>query len=91
MTGKFGCGVQSEAGQRITQFYQENTLVIANTPFQQHKTTTHGHQWTVNTEIRLIVFFVAEDGRIYIFSKNKALELTMAQIMNSLLQNAGLN
>ena len=37
VTGKFGLGVQNEAGQRITEFCQENTLVIANTFFQQHK------------------------------------------------------
>ena len=35
VTGKFG--VQNEAGQRLTEFCQENTLVIANTLFQQHK------------------------------------------------------
>ena len=32
--GKFGLGVQSEAGQRLIEFCQENTLVIANTLFQ---------------------------------------------------------
>ena len=37
VTGKFGLGVQNEAGQRLTEFCQENTLVIANTLFQQHK------------------------------------------------------
>jgi len=37
ITGKFGLGVQNEAGQSIIEFYQENTLVIANTLFQQHK------------------------------------------------------
>ena len=36
VTGMFGCGVQNEAGQRLTEFCQENTLVIANTLFQQH-------------------------------------------------------
>ena len=36
VTGKFGPGVQNEAGQRLIDFCQENTLVIANT-FQQHK------------------------------------------------------
>ena len=36
-TGKFGLGVQNEAGQRLTEFCQENTLVMANTLFQQHK------------------------------------------------------
>ena len=37
VTGKFGLGVQNEAGQRLTEFFQENTLVIVNTLFQQHK------------------------------------------------------
>ena len=37
VTGKFGFGVQNEAGQRLTEFCQENTLVIANTLFQQHE------------------------------------------------------
>ena len=37
VTGKFGPGVQNEAGQRLTEFCQENALVIANTLFQQHK------------------------------------------------------
>ena len=35
--GKFGLGVQNEAGQRLKEFCQENTLVMANTLFQQHK------------------------------------------------------
>ena len=37
VTGKFGLGVQNEAEQRLTEFCQENALVIANTLFQQHK------------------------------------------------------
>ena len=37
VTGKFGLGVQNEAGQRLTEFCQENALVIANNLFQQHK------------------------------------------------------
>ena len=37
VTGKFGLGVQNEAGQRLIEFCQGNTLVIANTLFQQHK------------------------------------------------------
>ena len=37
VTGKFGLAVQNEAGQRLTEFCQENTLVIENTLFQQHK------------------------------------------------------
>ena len=37
VTGKFGLGEQNEAGKRLTEFCQENALVIANTLFQQHK------------------------------------------------------
>ena len=37
VTGKFGLGVQNEAEQRLTEFFQENALVIANIFFQQHR------------------------------------------------------
>ena len=37
ITGKLGLGVRNEAGQRITEFCQENALIIAHTLFQQHK------------------------------------------------------
>ena len=37
VTGNFDLGVQNEAGQRLTEFCQENALVMANTLFQQHK------------------------------------------------------
>ena len=48
VTGKFGLGIQNEAGQRLIEFCQENALVIANILFQQHKrklytwTSPHG-------------------------------------------------
>ena len=44
LTGKFGLGVQNEAGQRLIEFCQENALVIPNTLFQQHKRTLY--TWT---------------------------------------------
>ena len=44
VTDKLGLGVQNEGGQRLIEFCQENALVIANTLFQQHKTTFH--TWT---------------------------------------------
>ena len=44
VTGKFDLGVQNEAGQRLTEFCQENALVIADTLFQQHKRRLH--TWT---------------------------------------------
>ena len=45
VTGKFGLGVQNEERQRLTEFCQENTLVIANTHFQQHKRRLY--TWTI--------------------------------------------
>ena len=39
VTGKFGLGMQNEAGQRLLEFCQENALVIANTLFQKHEKT----------------------------------------------------
>ena len=41
ITGKFGLGVQNEADQRLTEFCQENALVIVNTLFQQREKTLH--------------------------------------------------
>ena len=44
VTGKFVLGVQNEAGHRLIEFCQKNTVVIANTLFQQHKRTLY--TWT---------------------------------------------
>ena len=64
VTGKFGLGMQNEAGQRLIEFCQENALVIANTPSSNNtrEDSTHGHHQMVDTEIRLIIFFAAKDG-----------------------------
>ena len=71
MTGKFGLGVQNEAGQRLTEFCQENALVIVNTTSNNtREDSTHGHHQTVNTEIRLIIFF-AKREKLYTVNKNK--------------------
>ena len=45
----------------------------------------------VNTEIRLIIFFAAEDGEALYIQQKQDWELTAAQIMNFLLQNSDLN
>ena len=67
-------------------------LVTANTLFQQYKRRlNHGHHQMVNTEIRLITFFAAKDGEALYSQQKQNLELTVAQIMSSLLQNSGLN
>ena len=71
VTGKFGLGVQNEAGQRLTEFCQENALVIANTLFQQHGgDSTHGHHQMANTKIRLIILFADKDGEA-LYSQQK--------------------
>ena len=92
ITGKFGLGIRNEAGQKLIEFCQENTLVIANTLFQQHKKdSTYGHHQMVNTEIRLIIFFPSKMEKLYTVKKKQDRELTVAQIMNSLLLNSDLN
>ena len=75
--GKFGLGVQNEAGQRLTEFCQENTLVIANIIFQQHKRrlSTWNYQM-VKTRIRLIIFFAAKDGEALYSQQKQDWELT---------------
>ena len=87
-TGKFGLGVQNEAGQRLIEFCQENALVIANTVFQQHKRPLYTwHYQMVNTKIRLIIFIAAEDGKALYSQQKQDRELTVAQIVSPWLQN----
>ena len=57
VTGKFGLGMQNEAGQRLIEFCQD--VVLSNSTRED---STHGHHQMVNTEIRLIIFFAAKDG-----------------------------
>ena len=92
ITGKFGLGVQNEAGQRLTKFCQENALVIANTLFQNtREDSIHGHEQMVNMKIRLIIFFGAKDGEALYSQQKQDQGLTVAQIMNSFLRNSDLN
>ena len=53
--------------------------------------TTHGHHQMVNTKIRLITLFAAKDGEALYSQQKQDQELTVAQIMNSLLPNSDLN
>ena len=65
VTCKFGLGVQKEAGQRLIEFCQENTLVIANALFPTtQETILHMDvtTWT-NTKIRLIILVAVKDGK----------------------------
>ena len=67
VTGKFGLGVRNEAGQRLIEFGQENTLVIANTLFQNtREDSTHGHHLMANTEIRLFSYFTLRPFTVHL-------------------------
>ena len=77
VTGKFGIGVQNEAGQRLIEFFQENTLVIAKTSSNNtREDSTHGHHQMVNIEVRLIMFFAAKDGEALYSQQKQDQEVT---------------
>ena len=64
----------------IKEFCQKNTLVTANTLFQQTRDySTHGNHQMVNTKIRLIIFFAAKDGKALYSQQKQDWELTVAQ------------
>ena len=54
-------------------------------------TCTHGHHQMVNTEIKLIIFFAAKDGETLYSQQKQDQDLSVAQVMNSLLPNSDLN
>ena len=91
VTGKFGLGVQNEAGQGLIEFCQENALVIANTLFQQHERRLYTWTSPDGQHQNLIIFFAAKDGEALYSQQKQDQELTVAQIMNSLLPNSDLN
>ena len=71
VTGKFGLEIWNEAGQRLLDFCQENTLVIEKpTSNNTGEDSTHGHHQMVNTEMRLIIFFAVKVGEA-LFSQQK--------------------
>ena len=53
--------------------------------------STHGHHQIANTEVRLIILFAAKDGEALHSQQKQDRELTVAQILNSLLPNSNLN
>ena len=92
VTGKFSLGVQNEAGQRLIEFCQENALVIANSLFQQHKRRLY--TWTSpdgQHRNQIDYILCSQRWRSSIQSAKTRLELTVAQIMSSLLSNSDLN
>ena len=91
LTGKFGLGIWNEAGQRLIEFCQENALVIANTLFQQHKRRIYTWTSPDGQHRNQIMLFAAKDGAAVYSQQKQDRELTVAQIMNSLLPNSDLN
>ena len=92
VTGKFGFGVQNEAVQRLVRVLPRERTGHSKRPLPKtQEKTTHKHHQMVNTEIRLIIFFVAKDEEALCSQQKQDWELTVAQIMNSLLPISDLN
>ena len=85
LTGKFGLEVQNEGRQRLVECCQPQ---FSNSPRDD---SACGHHHMVNIEIRSIMVFAVEDGEVLYSQQKQSLELTMAQIMSSLLKNSGLS
>ena len=66
-------------------------IVITPSSNNTREDSIHGHHQMVSTEIRLIIFFAAKDGEALYSQQKQDWELTVAQIMNSLLPNSDLN
>ena len=93
VTGKYGLGVQNETGQRLIEFFQENALVIANTLFQQYNRRLYTWKLPDGQYQNQIdyIFFAAKNGEALHSQQKQDWELTVAQIMNSLLPNSEVN
>ena len=92
VTSKFGLGVWNGAGQRLTEFCQENTLVIANTLFQQHKRRLYTWTSADGQHRNQIDYILApKDGEALYSQQKQDQELSVAQIRSSSLPNSDLN
>ena len=72
----------------LIEFCQENALVILNTLFQQHKRRLYTWTSPDGQHQNLIIFFAAKDGEALYSQQKQDRELTVAQIMSSLLPNS---
>ena len=91
VTGKFGLGVRNEAEQRLIEFCQENTLVIANMLFQQHKIRLYIWTSPDGQHQNQIEYILCSQRWRSSIQSAKTRPGAVAQIMNSLLQNSDLN
>ena len=92
VTSKFGLGVQNEAGQRLTEFCQrthwsEQTMIPTTQEMTLHMDITG---WSI-PKSNWFIFFVAKDREVLYSQQKQDQELTVAQTVNSLLQNSDLN
>ena len=92
ITGKLALEYKMKQGKGY-QSFAKRTPWSWQTPSSNKMTdnSAHGHHQMVNTEIRLTIFFVAKDGETLYSQQKQDQELTVAQIMNSLLQISYLN
>ena len=85
-----GFGIVNKADQRLTEFCQENAMVIENTLFQQHKRRVYTWASPDGQHRNQTTFFAAKDGEALYSQQKQDQELTVAQIMNFLLPNSDL-
>ena len=76
---------------KANRFLQRKRTSHSKYPLRTTQDSTRGHHQMVNTEIRLILLFAAKDGEALYSQQKQDQELTVAQIMNSLLPNSDLN
>ena len=81
----------NEAGQKLTVLSRERTRHSKHSSNNTRDDSTHGHHQMVSPEIRLIIFYAVKDGEALYSQLKQDWKLTVAQIMNSLLQNSDLN
>ena len=87
VTDKFDLGVQNKAGQRLIEFCQENTLVITNLSSNNtREDSTHGQHQNMTDYI-----LCSQRWKTLCSQHKQDWELTVVQIMNSLLTNSDLN
>ena len=80
--------MRNEAGQRLRLLPRKCTGHSKHLLQTTQEKTTHGHHQMVNIKIRLIIFYAAKDVEALYSQQKQDQELTVAQIMNSLLPNS---
>ena len=88
ITGKFGLGVQNEAQQSLAVLSREHAGHSKHPFPTTQEMTAHGHHQMVNTEIRLCSLQPKMEKLLLYHQQKQELELTVAQIISSLLQNS---